>query len=83
VQALVQGESLFNDATSLVLFQIAVSFAVGGSASMGAGGVLWHAAAQFVLLAGGGAVAGGLVAATFGTGYVYRSFPVSAVVSET
>ncbi len=62
VQALVQGESLFNDATSLVLFQIAVSFAVGGSASMGPGGVLWHAAAQFVLLAGGGAVAGGLVA---------------------
>ena len=28
VQALVQAESLFNDATSLVLFQIAVSFAV-------------------------------------------------------
>ena len=57
-----QGESLFNDATSLVLFQIAVSFAVGGTASTGPGGVLWHAAAQFVLLAGGGAVAGGLVA---------------------
>ena len=30
VQALVQAESLFNDATSLVLFQIAVSFAVAG-----------------------------------------------------
>ncbi len=63
VQALVQGESLFNDATSLVLFQIAVSFAVSGSASMGVGGALWHGVVQFVLLAGGGAVAGGLVAA--------------------
>jgi len=32
VQALVQAESLFNDATSLVLFQLAVSFAVAGTA---------------------------------------------------
>ena len=32
VQALVQAESLFNDGTSLVLFQIAVSIAVGGTA---------------------------------------------------
>ncbi|HEY9243514.1 MAG TPA: Na+/H+ antiporter [Streptosporangiaceae bacterium] len=63
VQALVQGESLFNDATSLVLFQIAVSFAVSGPASLGPGGALWHGAVQFVLLAGGGAVAGGLIAA--------------------
>ena len=63
VQALVQGESLFNDATSLVLFQIAVSFAVGGSAATGVGGVLWHSAVQFVVLAGGGAIAGGLIAA--------------------
>ena len=31
VQALVQAESLFNDATSLVLFQIAVSIAVAGT----------------------------------------------------
>jgi Na+/H+ antiporter len=62
VQALVQGESLFNDATSLVLFQIAVSFAVGGSATTGLAGVLWHGVAQFVVLAGGGALAGGLIA---------------------
>jgi CPA1 family monovalent cation:H+ antiporter len=33
VQALVQAESLFNDGTSLVLFQVAVSLAVGGAAS--------------------------------------------------
>jgi monovalent cation/hydrogen antiporter len=63
VQALVQAESLFNDATSLVLFQIAVSFAVGGVAATGAGGVLWHGAVQFVVLAGGGVLAGGLIAA--------------------
>ena len=45
VQALVQAESLFNDATSLVLFQIAVSFAVAGTAGHAtAGGVLLHGA---------------------------------------
>jgi monovalent cation/hydrogen antiporter len=63
VQALVQGESLFNDATSLVLFQIAVSFAVSGSAAMGLGSVLWHGVAQFAVLAGGGTLAGVLIAA--------------------
>jgi CPA1 family monovalent cation:H+ antiporter len=63
LQALVQGESLFNDATSLVLFQIAVSFAVSSSASAGLGSVLWHGAVQFVVLAAGGALAGGLIAA--------------------
>ena len=61
VQALVQAESLFNDGTSLVLFQIAVSFAVGSSAAAGWGGVLWHSAVQFVVLAGGGALAGALI----------------------
>jgi CPA1 family monovalent cation:H+ antiporter len=61
VQALVQAESLFNDATSLVLFQIAVSFAVGSSVAAGVGGVLWHGAVQFVVLAGGGALAGAAV----------------------
>ena len=64
VQALVQAESLFNDATSLVLFQIAVSFAVAGTASTSmAGGVLLHAAGQFAVLAAGGAAAGGVIAA--------------------
>ena len=62
VQALVQAESLFNDATSLVLFQIAVSFAVAGTAGA-AGGVLLHAAGQFAVLAAGGAAAGGVIAA--------------------
>jgi hypothetical protein len=54
VQALVQAESLFNDATSLVLFQIAVSFAVAGTAGRTSlGGVLLHGAGQFAVLAAG------------------------------
>jgi monovalent cation/hydrogen antiporter len=64
VQALVQAESLFNDATSLVLFQIAVSFAVAGTAGRTtAGGVLLHGAGQFAVLAAGGAAVGGVLAA--------------------
>ena len=63
VQALVQAESLFNDATSLVLFQIAVSFAVGSSVAAGWGGALWHGVVQFVVLAGGGALTGGVIGA--------------------
>jgi monovalent cation/hydrogen antiporter len=61
VQALVQAESLFNDGTSLVLFQIAVAFAVGQTVATSWGGVLWQGASQFVMLAGGGALAGGLI----------------------
>jgi monovalent cation/hydrogen antiporter len=63
VQALVQAESLFNDGTSLVLFQIAVSVAVGGAAAMTPAGGLVHGAGQFAVLAGGGALAGAAVAA--------------------
>jgi CPA1 family monovalent cation:H+ antiporter len=64
VQALVQAESLFNDATSLVQFQIAVSLAVAGTARpAGSGGVLLHGAGQFAVLAAGGAAAGGVIAA--------------------
>jgi CPA1 family monovalent cation:H+ antiporter len=57
LQTLVQAESLFNDATSLILFRIAVGAAVAG------GAVRWSgAAAQFGWLAGGGAAIGGAVA---------------------
>src|SRR5262249_57350417 len=63
VQALVQAESLFNDGTSLVLFQIAVSLAVGSTASITAAGTLLHGAGEFAVLAGGGALAGAVVAA--------------------
>ena len=53
VQALVQTESLFNDATSLVLFQVALGVAA-GTAGLG-GGVDWVGAGwRFVVLAGGG-----------------------------
>ncbi|MEZ0069374.1 Na+/H+ antiporter [Streptacidiphilus sp. MAP12-20] len=57
IQVMVQSESLFNDATSLVLFKVAVGTAVtAGSFSVP------HAAWQFLLLGGGGALVGGLVA---------------------
>jgi len=63
VQALVQAESLFNDATSLVLFQIAVSVAVGGTAAgRTAAGVSAHGFSRFVVLAAGGAAAGAVIA---------------------
>ncbi|MER5641134.1 Na+/H+ antiporter [Kitasatospora sp. NPDC002227] len=58
VQVLVQAESLFNDATSLVLFRVAVTVAVAS------GAVSWQAAgAQFAVLAGGGSAIGAAVAA--------------------
>ena len=63
VQALVQAESLFNDATSLVLFQIAVSFAVAGTASTSVAEGVLHGAGQFAVLAAGGAAAGAVIAA--------------------
>lgn len=64
VQALVQAESLFNDATSLVLFRIAVSLAVAGTAAGTSTGIRWlHGIGQFTVLAGGGALAGGAIAA--------------------
>jgi monovalent cation/hydrogen antiporter len=58
VQALVQAESLFNDATSLLLFRVALSLAVT------TGAVSWGSTlAEFATLAGGGVLAGGLAAA--------------------
>ena len=63
VQTLVQAESLFNDGTSLVLYQIAVSLAVGGTAGMTATGILLHGVGRFVVLAGGGVLVGAVVAA--------------------
>jgi monovalent cation/hydrogen antiporter len=62
VQALVQAESLFNDGTSLVLVQVAVSLAVGGTVTAAAPGLLLHGVAQFAAIAGGGVLAGAAVA---------------------
>ncbi|MER7514492.1 Na+/H+ antiporter [Streptomyces lavendulae] len=57
VQVMVQAESLFNDATSLVLFRVAVSVAIASSA------VSWGSAGgEFALLAGGGTLIGAAVA---------------------
>ena len=62
LQTLVQAESLFNDATSLLLYRVAVAIAVAG------GSVSWAwAAGDFLLLAGGGVVAGAVVAAGIAT----------------
>ena len=79
IQTLVQAESLFNDATSLVLFQIAVSFAVAGTAGAGLASLLLHGAGQFVLLAAGGAAAG----AVLGAGVVQLRRRVSDPVLDT
>jgi Na+/H+ antiporter len=57
MQTLVQAESLFNDATSLLLFKIALSVAVAGG-SMSAG----HVWLEFLKLGGGGALLGAAVA---------------------
>ncbi len=57
MQTLVQAESLFNDATSLLLFKIALSVAVAGG-SMSAG----HIGLEFLKLGGGGALLGAAVA---------------------
>jgi CPA1 family monovalent cation:H+ antiporter len=58
IQALVQAESLFNDATSLLLFRVALSVAVAG------GTISWgHTAAEFALLACGGVAVGAVIAA--------------------
>jgi monovalent cation/hydrogen antiporter len=57
VQALVQAESLFNDATSLLLFRLALSVTiVGGVVSWG------HTLAEFAILAGGGVAVGAVIA---------------------
>ncbi|WP_433286013.1 Na+/H+ antiporter [Pseudonocardia sp. CA-142604] len=57
IQALVLAESLFNDATSLLLFRVALTAAVA------AGSITWASTAgTFALLAGGGVLVGGLVA---------------------
>jgi len=57
VQALVQAESLFNDATSLLLFRVALSVAIAGGAISVA-----NTAAEFAILAGGGITVGAVIA---------------------
>ncbi len=57
IQALVQAESLFNDATSLLLFRVALAGVVAGGA-LGATAT----GTTFAVLAGGGVLVGGLAA---------------------
>lgn len=79
IQALIQAESLFNDATSLVLFRIAVSFAVAGASAGATAGTLLGGVGQFVVLGGGGALAGGIMAA----GVIFVRRRVTDPVLET
>src|SRR5439155_845535 len=73
VQALVQAESLFNDPTILVLFQIEVSFAVAGTEYRAApGAVLWLGAGQVPAL----------VAGTMMLSCIVWGFPRSAVAQR-
>lgn len=65
LEALVSAESLFNDATSLVLFRVAVGVVVVG------GGVPWAAASVQLLRLGAGGAAVGLIVA-LGAGQVRR-----------
>lgn len=58
LQTLVQAESLFNDATSLILFKVALGAALAGGVASWTG-----ITADFVTLAGGGALVGVVVAA--------------------
>jgi CPA1 family monovalent cation:H+ antiporter len=61
IQALVQAESLFNDATSLVLFQVAVGMAAGSGTVRWASA--WASAGwRFIELAGGGVGVGAALA---------------------
>jgi Na+/H+ antiporter len=59
IVTVLEGESLFNDATALVTLRTAIS-AAAGSVS------LWHATGEFVLAAGGGVVIGIAVALILG-----------------
>jgi CPA1 family monovalent cation:H+ antiporter len=74
VQTLVSAESLFNDATSLVLFRLAVGIVVaGGAVSAG------HTALQFLTLAGGGVGIGAVLAVLIA---VLRRYTVDPVVES-
>ena len=56
LSVLIEGESLLNDGTGVVLFNLVLAAAAGSSLSLPA------AAGQFVLVSAGGAVAGGVLA---------------------
>jgi monovalent cation/hydrogen antiporter len=75
MQTLVQAESLFNDATSLILFRLAVAAAVAGG-SLTASGIT----SQFAILAGGGIIAGVAVAAGVGLVRSHTEDPVVETV---
>ncbi|MDE1152406.1 MAG: Na+/H+ antiporter [Micavibrio sp.] len=70
--AVLEGESLINDATALVTYRYAVA------AVLSTTFVLWQAALQFVLVAGGGVIVGGIIG--YGFVFVQRRFLRGATV---
>jgi Na+/H+ antiporter len=76
LQALIQAESLFNDATSLVLVRVAVGAAATGSVLSPGRGL-----GQFALLAGGGALAGAAIAAVIAVVRARTEDPVLETVT--
>jgi CPA1 family monovalent cation:H+ antiporter len=59
IVTILEGESLMNDATALVVYQFAVAAAMGGAAEDFS---LWRAVGMFPLVAGGGVLIGALLA---------------------
>ncbi|MFO8064409.1 MAG: cation:proton antiporter [Spirochaetia bacterium] len=75
---LVEGESLFNDATSLVVSRILATIVAGGALS---GEVALSGVAEFIWVFFGGVVAGAVPG--FATGYVLRAVRSDSFVSIT
>ena len=73
--AILEGESLVNDATALVAYQIALTAALAGTFSLA------HAGIQLVLTGAGGIAIG--LAAAWGVGWVRVHIPKSSVVENT
>ncbi len=76
VRLLVEGESMINDGTALVLYRIALGVATGGAFALG------DAALEFVLVSAGGILVGLLVGA-FSTVVIRRQADASLVVVLT
>ncbi|HET6999329.1 MAG TPA: Na+/H+ antiporter [Solirubrobacterales bacterium] len=76
VRLLVEGESMINDGTALVLYRIALGVATGGAFALG------DATLEFVLVSAGG-IAVGLLVGAFSTVVIRRQADASLVVVLT
>ncbi len=86
LSVLLEGESLFNDAATIVLFALFMSLALAASSHDSSGYSLWHTAIEFVVVFTGGAVCG-LVVGWSGSlldrvaGHVYISGIITIIVA--